>query len=59
MSEDEEDGGADVEHIGQITSALAEALAAETVSVKLRSGREIVGRVAGFSIRKKKARRAT
>lgn len=57
MSEDDENEGADVEHIGQITRALAEALTAETVCVKLRSGREILGRIAGFAIRRKESKK--
>jgi translation initiation factor IF-1 len=57
MSDDDENGGADVEHIAKITGALAEALSAESVRVKLQSGREISGTVAGFSIRKKESRK--
>jgi hypothetical protein len=45
------DGG--VEQISAIMSELAEALGSETITVKLQNGREIVGPVLGFSVRRK------
>jgi hypothetical protein len=54
MSEDDdEDGSDDVGHVSRILSELANAVAAENIAVKLQNGRQIVGPIEGFSVRKK------
>jgi len=54
MSEDDDENGSDdAEHIGRIVGELAEAIAGEKIVVKLQNGREIVGPMEGFSVRKK------
>jgi hypothetical protein len=58
VSEDkdmEDDGGR--QHIAKITTELAEALAANSVVIKLQTGRQIAGTVEGFSIRRKEGKK--
>jgi hypothetical protein len=59
MSEDEDDdsGSGDVEHISRVMGELAQAIVAEVVVVKLQNGREIVGPIDGFSVRKKTSKK--
>ena len=52
MSDDMENGG-DVEHIAAIMSGLAKVLSANSIAAKLQNGREIVGPVMGFSLKRK------
>jgi len=58
MSEDDDENGSDdAEHIGRIVGELAEAIAGEKLVVKLQNGREIVGPMEGFSVRKKTSKK--
>jgi hypothetical protein len=50
---DDTNGGGDVEQIAEIMSGLAAVLDAEKIVVKLHGGREIVGPVLGFSLKRK------